>query len=93
MSADDAGRTILDSVGAQLQIDTQESAFGIVEMVDENMSNAARVHTVESGKEIAKYIMITFNGAGPCKPPLVREDRYRALPSAPWRGRGIGHRL
>jgi len=29
------------------------------------MSNAARVHTVESGREIGKYTMITFGGAGP----------------------------
>jgi N-methylhydantoinase A len=37
----------------------------VAEVVDENMSNAARVHAVESGKDIGDYTMITFGGAGP----------------------------
>ena len=32
-----------------------EAAFGITEMVDENMANAARVHTVENGRDIAQF--------------------------------------
>lgn len=58
-------QAILNAVGKTLALDAAQSAFGVVEMVDENMSNAARVHTVESGREIGKYTMITFGGAGP----------------------------
>ena len=56
---------LITAVGQTLSLDASQSAFGVVEMVDENMSNAARVHTVESGREIGKYTMITFGGAGP----------------------------
>jgi N-methylhydantoinase A len=34
-------------------------------VVDENMANAARVHAVESGKELAEFTMIAFGGAAP----------------------------
>ena len=41
------------------------AAFGIVEVVDENMANAARVHAVENGKDISDNVMIAFGGAAP----------------------------
>ena len=86
LSSDHARTAILESVGTALQLNAQESAFGIVEMVDENMSNAARVHTVESGKEIAKYTMITFGGAGPLHAARLCEktgiDRFLVPPGA-----------
>lgn len=52
-------------VGAHLSLGTEAAAFGIVEVVDENMANAARVHAVESGKNIADNIMVAFGGAAP----------------------------
>ena len=52
-------------IGAPLGLSTEDAAYGITEVVDENMSNAARVHTVESGKEIDGYTMIAFGGGGP----------------------------
>lgn len=52
-------------VGAQLNLDAQAAAFGIADMVDENMANAARVHAVENGKNIADNTMIAFGGAAP----------------------------
>lgn len=42
-----------------------EAAYGIVEVVDENMANAARVHAVESGRELDQYTMIAYGGAAP----------------------------
>jgi len=42
-----------------------EAAFGITEMVDENMANAARVHTVENGRDIAQFTMVAFGGGAP----------------------------
>ncbi|MEM1050173.1 MAG: hydantoinase/oxoprolinase family protein [Pseudomonadota bacterium] len=42
-----------------------EAAFGITEMVDENMANAARVHTVENGRDIEQFTMIAFGGGAP----------------------------
>jgi len=42
-----------------------DAAFGIIEMVDENMANAARVHTVENGRDIEHFTMVGFGGGAP----------------------------
>ncbi|MCP5076172.1 MAG: hydantoinase/oxoprolinase family protein [Rhodobacteraceae bacterium] len=52
-------------VGEPLQLDTTTAAFGLSEVVDENMANAARVHAVESGEDLSGYVMIAFGGAAP----------------------------
>jgi N-methylhydantoinase A len=62
----DKARTALDNViGAALDMDAQEAAFGVAEVVDENMANAARVHAVENGEDLSDYTMIAFGGAAP----------------------------
>jgi N-methylhydantoinase A len=43
----------------------EDAAFGVTEMVDENMANAARVHTVENGRDIEAFTMIAFGGGAP----------------------------
>lgn len=48
-----------------LGIPSNEAAFGVTEMVDENMANAARVHTVENGRDIEHFTMIAFGGGAP----------------------------
>lgn len=65
LSSDDASRAMVKEVGGAIELNAEEAAFGVAEVVDENMSNAARVHAVESGKDISDYTMITFGGAGP----------------------------
>ncbi|WP_342077568.1 hydantoinase/oxoprolinase family protein [Yoonia sp. SS1-5] len=52
-------------VGDTLDMDPVESAFGVAEVVDENMANAARVHAVENGEDLSEYTMIAFGGAAP----------------------------
>ena len=49
----------------QLKLDALTGAFGLSEVVDENMANAARVHAVENGQDLAGYTMIAFGGAAP----------------------------
>ncbi|AFL51122.1 N-methylhydantoinase A [Sinorhizobium fredii] len=62
----DASREAMDrEIGAGLGLDAEGAAYGTCEMVDENMANAGRVHTVENGKDISDFTMITFGGAGP----------------------------
>ena len=58
-------QAIKRDVGDRLSLDTMSTAFGICEVVDENMANAARVHAVENGKNISDNIMISFGGAAP----------------------------
>ncbi|MDX5359994.1 MAG: hydantoinase/oxoprolinase family protein [Alphaproteobacteria bacterium] len=52
-------------VGAHLGLDGPHAAFGVAEIVDENMANAARVHAIEWGKDVTRRTMIAFGGAAP----------------------------
>lgn len=52
-------------LGDPLAMDAVASAFGLAEVVDENMANAARVHAVENGEDLSGYTMIAFGGAAP----------------------------
>ena len=52
-------------VGAPLGLEAGLAALGVVEMVDENMANAARVHAIESGKTYTGRTLIAFGGGGP----------------------------
>ncbi|MGF6093929.1 hydantoinase/oxoprolinase family protein [Pseudomonas sp. 18175] len=65
LSTDNAASATVRAIGAPLNMDAVTAAYGICEVVDENMANAGRVHAVESGKDIAEYTMITFGGGGP----------------------------
>ena len=49
------------------------AASGVTEIVDENMANAARVHGIESGKELASRTLIAFGGAAPLHACRVAE--------------------
>ena len=40
-------------------------AAGVTEIVEENMANAARVHAIERGHDIAACTMIAFGGGAP----------------------------
>ncbi|WP_420447177.1 hydantoinase B/oxoprolinase family protein [Candidatus Palauibacter sp.] len=52
-------------VGDELGLDAKLAALGISEMVDENMSNAARTHAIEWGKGVAGRTLIAFGGSAP----------------------------
>ena len=65
LSAAAAKVAILRDVGDKLGLGADAAAFGICEVVDENMANAARVHAVENGKNISDNVMIAFGGAAP----------------------------
>lgn len=65
LSPDRAATAIQTGVGDVLGMDTNTAAVGIAEIVDENMTNAARVHSVENGKNLNDYTMIAFGGGAP----------------------------
>jgi len=56
---------LITTLGDMLDMDAATSAFGLAEVVDENMANAARVHAVENGEDLSEYTMIAFGGAAP----------------------------
>ena len=65
LSVPNAEAAIDRDVGSRLSLNTEAAAFGIGEVVDENMANAARVHAVENGKDISDNMMVAFGGAAP----------------------------
>ena len=62
---DRAAAALEKVIGASLDVDVTEAAWGLAEVVDENMANAARVHAVENGEDLSQYTMIAFGGAAP----------------------------
>lgn len=61
-----AARAAIDrDVGGKLEVPTQPAASAVVEVVEENMASAARVHAIESGKEIRDRVLIAFGGGAP----------------------------
>ncbi|MCG6902371.1 MAG: hydantoinase/oxoprolinase family protein [Rhodobacter sp.] len=60
-----SARALDAELGERLDMGTVEAAWGLAEVVDENMANAARVHVVENGEDLGDYTMIAFGGAAP----------------------------
>jgi N-methylhydantoinase A len=65
LSPEKAGAAVDQAVGTALGLKQLDAAFGVSEIVEENMANAARVHAVERGKELQNRTMIAFGGAAP----------------------------
>ena len=62
---DQSARALEAHVGQALGMNALEAAWGVAEMVDETMANAARVHAVENGEDLSGFTMIAFGGAAP----------------------------
>jgi N-methylhydantoinase A len=86
LSAKAAGDAVDHAVGAPLGLDRMTAAFGISEVVDENMANAARQHAVENGEDLAGFTMIAFGGAAPLHAGRLAQklgiDRFLVPPGA-----------
>ncbi len=65
LDVDASQRAMATDISEPLGGDIIQGAFAVAEMVDENMSNAARMHAVESGCELEQYTMIAYGGAAP----------------------------
>ena len=92
------GRMVLDRSAAEeaismklagpLGLDTLHAAWGIHQVVNENMAAAARVHAVERGKNLRKFPLFAFGGAGP-----VHADQVARILGSPGyvcpRGAGV----
>ena len=73
LDAGTAKRAIAERIGAKLNLAAEHAALGVSEMVDENMANAARVHAIESGKDLRPRTLIAFGGAAPLHAARVAE--------------------
>jgi len=56
---------IKEHIADKLQMSTEEAAWGIHQVVNENMANAARVHLLERGTDPQQFPVFAFGGAGP----------------------------
>lgn len=93
LAADKAEAAVEKGVGAPLNLDRLQGAFGISEIVEENMANAARVHAVERGKELQDRTLIAFGGAAPIHAARLAEKlgiRRVMIPSGAGVGSAVG---
>jgi 5-oxoprolinase (ATP-hydrolysing) len=56
---------IVSQVGSRLNIGVIEAAWGIHDIVNENMASAARVHISERNRDPRQFTLVAFGGAGP----------------------------
>jgi N-methylhydantoinase A len=77
------------SIGDRLGIKDFWPAAGVAEIVEENMANAARVHAVELGHDIANCTMIAFGGGAPLHACALAEKIGVSTVIVP-RGAGVG---
>ena len=62
----DAARTALGTrVGAALGVDVERAAWGVHEVINEDVAKAFRVHASERGVDYRRCSMIVFGGSGP----------------------------
>lgn len=60
-----SNRALRTAVAEPLGLEVDTAAFGISEVVDENMAAAARAHAAEFGMDLASRDMVAFGGAAP----------------------------
>ena len=60
-----AAQASFAELSAALALPLERTAWGVHQLVNENMAAAARVHAAERGLEIRRYCMVATGGAGP----------------------------
>jgi len=67
-------RTALaEELSRPLSLTVERAAWGVHEVVNENMANAARIHAVEKGVDLRRFSLVAFGGAGPVHAYQVAE--------------------
>jgi N-methylhydantoinase A len=85
----DGARKALGRLGGKLGMDAEQVAWGIHQIVNENMANAARAHLGERGKDPRRLPMYAFGGAGPVHGYRVAEILRLPALISPF-GAGVG---
>ena len=65
LDADAATSALLEGVGQRLGLSAQDAAVAVLDVVNENMAQAARMHTIEHSEDARGFTLIAFGGAGP----------------------------
>ncbi len=61
----DLAQAALQKIATKLKLSTTEVAWGICNIVNENMAAAARIHIAEKGHDPRSFAMVATGGAGP----------------------------
>jgi len=80
-------------IAAPLGAGALQAAHAVAEVVDESMANAARMHAVESGRDLEQYTMVAYGGAAPLHAVRLCEKlgiRRLLVPSGAGVGSAIG---
>lgn len=85
----EGARTALARLGTKLGMSVEQAAWGIHQIVNENMANAARAHLGERGKDPRRMPMYAFGGAGPVHGYRVAEILRLPAMISPF-GAGVG---
>ena len=60
-----ARTSLANKLAGPLNLTVERAAWGVHEVVNENMANAARIHAVEKGLDPRRFSLVAFGGAGP----------------------------
>jgi N-methylhydantoinase A len=61
----DAARSTIEQLGNHLDMTIEQTAWGIHQIVNEQMAGAARIHAIERGEDARLFPLFAFGGAGP----------------------------
>src|SRR6266550_3978451 len=85
----EGARKALGRLAAKLNMTVEQAAWGIHQIINENMANAARAHLGERGKDPRRMPMYAFGGAGPVHGYRVAEILRLPALISPF-GAGVG---
>jgi len=89
LSREASVRAIDEHLAKPLGLSVEEAAWGIHQVVNENMASAARVHLLERGRTPTDYTMVAFGGAGPTHAYGVARALRLPQVVVPWQA-GVG---
>jgi N-methylhydantoinase A/oxoprolinase/acetone carboxylase beta subunit len=70
----DSARAAISALAAELGVDSETCAAGILKVADTEMVRAMRVMTVERGLDPADFALLAFGGAGPLHAASVADE-------------------
>jgi len=91
-----AAAALQHDVACPLELNLQAAAWGVSEVVDENMAAAARAHAAEFGLDPGSRDMVAFGGAAPLHAARLGEKlgvRRIVIPAAAGVGSAVGFLL
>lgn len=68
-----AAHQAIGQVAETLGIGLVDAAWGIHNVVNEQMASAARIHAAEKGRDVRQYTLLATGGAAPCHGPRIAQ--------------------